>query len=119
MFAICQENDGIFAYVKVPKRTERGHLEAVLEGAGDNCIEDSPINIIPQTPSVNDPKVKAFERYRVQNCQGMKVIQKILSNGYVRVQVPEADINVVYNPLSTSTDKWKNNWFLQKGAIWK
>jgi len=92
-----------YSRAKVPKGTERGHIKSVNEGALDNAVEDSPLNIIPQIRAVNDPRMKAFEAYRVKQCQGEKVITDVLDDpaGYVRVRVPGKSIDVVYNPLSS------------------
>ncbi|WP_052723797.1 contractile injection system protein, VgrG/Pvc8 family [Paenibacillus wulumuqiensis] len=104
---------------KVPKGTERGHIKSVNEGALDNAVEDSPLNIIPQTRPVNDPRMKAFEAYRVKQCQGEKVITDILDDpaGYVRVQIPGKNINVVYNPLSSEAKDWPSDWYKTKGPF--
>ncbi|HEY9059526.1 MAG TPA: hypothetical protein VIO64_03335, partial [Pseudobacteroides sp.] len=72
----------------VPKGTEKGHIKSVFEGAMDNCIEDSPFNIIAQMPAVNDPRMKAFEAFRKSSCGGMKVTVDILGDGYVQVKIP-------------------------------
>lgn len=104
---------------KVGKGNERGHIKSINEGSLDNAVEDSPLNIIPQTPQVNDPKVKTFEYYRVENCQGEKVITDMLDDppGYVRVSIPSKNIDVVYNPLSQNTTKWPKDWYTKSGPF--
>ena len=100
---------------EVPRGTEKGHIKSINEGAQDNCIEDSPLNIIPQNPVVNDPNIKRFEFYRVNECQGCEVINDILDDGYVRVRIPEKDIDVKYNPLSDN--EWEEEWY-KTNAVW-
>ncbi|MBC8059085.1 MAG: hypothetical protein H7Y18_00265 [Clostridiaceae bacterium] len=107
-----------YSRAKVPAGTEKGHIKSVFEGAQYNCIEDSPLNIIAQSPVVNDPNIKAFEKFRGDMCQNMDVITDILDNGNVRVRVPEAKIDVTYNPLSNNT--WGENWFLRDDvSLWQ
>ncbi|MBV7275916.1 hypothetical protein I6U48_23770 [Clostridium sp. PL3] len=106
-----------YTRIKVPKGTEKGHIKSIQDGAKDNCIEDSPLNIIPQTPVVNDPRIKMFENYRARECQGDKVITEILSEpkGYVRVKIPNKNIDVTYNPLSEGAKNWPKDWFKKEG----
>ena len=48
----------------------------------------------------------------------MEVITDILPDGYVRVQVPEKNIDVSYNPLSeTAKKEWPDDWFIQGGSF--
>ncbi|HEY9059726.1 MAG TPA: CARDB domain-containing protein [Pseudobacteroides sp.] len=106
----------------VPKGAEKGHIKSVFEGAKDNCIEDSPFNIIAQMPDVNDPFMKAFEVFRRDNCKGMVTTVDILGDGYVRVRIPDADIDITYNPLSRIAkdpiNGWARDWYKYKGRIW-
>ncbi|NEW09788.1 hypothetical protein GK047_28110 [Paenibacillus sp. SYP-B3998] len=108
-------------YSRAPKVEghEKGHIKSVYEGSLDNAVEDSPLNIIPQTRPVNDPKVKAFEKYRGDECQGETVITDILDNppGYVRVRLPGKNIDVTYNPSSTKARDWPNDWFTETGPF--
>jgi|GEM_PF-665878 len=98
----------------VPPGTDKGHIKSIQDGALDNCIEDSPLNIIPQSSGVNKSRMKMFENYRRKECQGMQVITDMLPDGYVRVQVPEQNIDVTYNPLSTTAKtEWADDWFTQ------
>ncbi|MFC9712841.1 hypothetical protein ACFTRD_32525, partial [Paenibacillus sp. NPDC056933] len=108
-----------YSRTKVSPGTERGHIKSVNEGALDNAVEDSPLNIIPQTRQVNDPKIKAFETYRVKEGQGQLVITDILDNpmGYVRVRMPDKKIDVVYNPFSTNAKTWPKEWYKQPGPF--
>ncbi|SFE54809.1 hypothetical protein SAMN04487969_103332 [Paenibacillus algorifonticola] len=107
-----------YSRANVGSGNERGHIKAVNEGALDNAVDDSPINIIPQTPHINDPRIKSFEKYRVDSCQGEKVITDMLDNppGYVRVRVPGKNIDVIYNPISTLSTNWRSNWYLKNGT---
>ncbi|WPC42621.1 hypothetical protein [Clostridium sp. JS66] len=103
------------------KPYERGHIFSFQEGLSDNCIEDSPLNIIPQSTPVNSPKIRQFEEYRAEDCKGMKVITDINITdppGYVRVRVPEAGIDVRYNPLATkeSAKDWGRYWYMPENS---
>ncbi|MDS0527577.1 Hint domain-containing protein [Clostridium sp. SHJSY1] len=101
---------------------QKGHLKSISEGALNNCIEDSPLNVIPQTSPVNQSKIKRFEYYRRDSLQGKEVINENLANGYVRVRIPEGNIDVTYNPLSTSARDWPNDWYISEnypGRIWR
>jgi hypothetical protein len=101
--------------VDVPQGQHRGHVKAVNEGAGVNPIDDGAPNIIPQTPTVNLSNVKRFENWRVANAQGQEVIVTQLPNGYQRWQVPGKNIDVTFNPQSTT--RWPDNWFLKGGTF--
>lgn len=94
----------------MPRGMEKGHIKSVQEGAQDNSIEDSPLNIIPQTKVVNDPNIKKFENYRVDNCQGDLVITTILSKNSIQVEIPSKNINVTYDPYSNK--ELGDNWWL-------
>lgn len=103
------------------KPHERGHIFSFQEGLGDNCIEDSPLNIIAQSTPVNSPRISQFEAYRADKCKGKKVITDIDIKdppGYVRVRVEGTGIDVRYNPLATekSTEKWGKDWFMPENA---
>jgi hypothetical protein len=94
----------------MPKGMEKGHIKSVQEGAQDNSIEDSPLNIIPQTRVVNDPNIKKFEKYRVDNCQGNLVITTILNTNSVQVEIPAQNIDVTYDPYANK--ELGDNWWL-------
>ena len=96
----------------MPKGMDRGHIKSVYEGAKDNSIEDSPLNIIPQSKKVNNPNIKEFESYRVKNCQGAKVITTIQSKKSVRVEIPTKNIDVTYNPYSKK--EFGDGWWFKK-----
>ena len=101
----------------VPKGMDKGHIKSIQDGALDNCIEDSPLNIIPQSNEVNKSRMKIFENYRRDNCQGNDVITDILANGYVRVRIPQDNIDVTYNPLNNrAKSQWPDDWFIQGGT---
>jgi hypothetical protein len=108
-----------YSRTKVSSGYEKGHIKSVNEGALDNAIEDSPINIIEQTRHVNDSKMKAFETFRVKECQGKQVTTDILDEpkGYVRVRVPDEKIDVIYNPRSTDSKDWPKEWYKEKGPF--
>ena len=101
------------------KPHERGHIFSFQEGLGDNCIGDSPLNIIPQSTPVNSPRISQFEAYRSRECKGKKVTTDINIDdppGYVRVRVEGTGIDVRYNPLSKIADKWPKDWFMPENA---
>lgn len=61
--------------------------------------------------------MKIFENYRRDNCQGNDVITDILANGYVRVRIPQDNIDVTYNPLNNrAKSQWPDDWFIQGGT---
>ena len=64
--------------------------------------------------------MSAFEAYIVSNCQGMEVITDILDDGYVRMRIPDAGIDVEYNPLSQNADTWDSDWYAPRnsGKTW-
>ena len=82
---------------------DKGHRKSVQDGAKDNCVEDSPINIIPQSYDVNHSAMRRFEICRSKKCQGIKVITEIIDDKHVRVKIPEKGIDVIYNPKSTKS----------------
>lgn len=101
--------------VKVPKNFHRGHIMSVAEGAGRNSIDDSKLNILPQTPTVNLSNVKRFEKWRVANAQGHKVVVTLEPNGYMRWRIPSKGIDVKMNPRSNK--RWPDDWFKQGGTF--
>jgi hypothetical protein len=100
--------------VAVPEGQHRGHVKSVNEGAGVNTVDDAAPNIVPQSSKVNLSNVKRFENWRVANAQGQQVIVTQLPNGYQRWQIPGKNIDVTFNPQSTT--RWPDNWFLQGGT---
>ena len=95
---------------------ERGHVKSVAEGAQRNPIDDSALNVIEQTPTVNKKNVRAFEKWRIKHAQGAKVIVERLPNGYIRTQMPAQNIDVTYNPLSNV--EFPKDWFLKGGTFY-
>jgi hypothetical protein len=100
--------------VDVPDGMQRGHAKPVNHGADINPIDDGPANIIAQTGKVNQSNVKRMENWLASNAQGEKVIMERLSDGNIRVRVPSKNIDVTYNPESTT--RWPDNWFLNGGT---
>jgi hypothetical protein len=100
----------------VPAGMHKGHVRSVREGAGRNPVDDSPLNVVAQTPTVNLSNVKRFEAWRASNAAGRVVRQEELEGGLMRVQIPDLAVDVTYDPNSTA--RWPDEWFLS-GGTWR
>jgi RHS repeat-associated protein len=99
---------------EVDQGSHRGHVRSVNEGAGRNSIDDSPDNIVQQSPTVNLSNVKRFENWRVKNAQGEQVIaEQPDENGMMRWKMPGKGIDTTFDP--NSTNRWPDEWFKEPG----
>jgi hypothetical protein len=117
-------------YVKarVLAGTQKGHIMAVEDGLRLNFVDDSAINIISETPTVNLSDVKRFEIWRQDPANGIlgarnlvKVVEVDVGGGqmkdYIQWTITKGGqtlVDVKFNPLSQN--RWVDGWWLSTGA---
>ncbi len=113
---------------KVDSGLQKGHIMAVEDGARLNFVDDSAINIIGQSPTVNLSNVKRFEIWRQNSDNGMigatnqvKVVQVDVGGGVMKNYIQwtvtggAKAVDVTFNPLSNT--KWGGNWWETGGRF--
>jgi hypothetical protein len=104
--------------VEVTAGNHRGHVRSVGEGAGVNPVDDSSLNVVEQSPTVNLSNVKRFESWRIRNAQGDYVIvEQPEPNGLMRVRIPSRQVDVYFDPRTVV--RFPDGWFLEPGSTWK